>query len=63
LLDKRDIAEFAAGGLLRALCGLAALDAIVCRHLQMALDLFTEIGLLPRFSPRWEFHVPLLFVT
>jgi len=29
----------------------------------MALDLFTKIGLLPRFSPRWEFHVLLLFVT
>ena len=49
--------------LLRARGRLAAIYAIVCGHPQVALDFFVELGLLPRFSPRWESHVLLLFVT
>jgi len=63
LLDERDVAEFAPGGLLRGCFGFAARDAIAGDHLQVALDFLAELVSLPRFLPAWEFHVLLLFIT
>jgi hypothetical protein len=38
LLDEGYIAEFTAGGLLRARSRRAAVDVIACGHLEMRLD-------------------------
>jgi hypothetical protein len=57
LLNERDIAEFAPGSLLRAFRGFAAVDALACRHLQMALDFFTQLLLPIPANPQREFHL------
>jgi hypothetical protein len=63
LLDERDIAEFAVGGLPSGFFGFPARNPIADGHLQVALDFVTEFISLLRFSPGREFHVLLLFIT
>jgi hypothetical protein len=56
LLHEINVAKFAAGGLPRFFCGLAAGGAVARGHLQMRLDFLLEVRLLPGFSPQWKAH-------